>query len=62
MDIMNEYTNMDEYATEFYNKMVVRLKEYCEIKAYALLHPNKYKQKMDEYKKIIDIKISLMKL
>jgi transcriptional regulator with XRE-family HTH domain len=32
MDIMNEYTNMDEYATEFYNKMVVRLKEYCEIK------------------------------
>lgn len=41
---------------------IYNLKDKGEIKVYALLHPNKYKQKMDEYKKIIDIKISLMKL
>lgn len=32
MDKMNDYISMDEYATNFYNKIVERLKRYCELK------------------------------
>jgi hypothetical protein len=41
---------------------IYNLKDKGVIKVYAIFHSNKYNKEMDEYKRIIDKKISLMKL
>lgn len=41
---------------------IYNLKDKGVIKVYAIFHSNKYNKEMDEYKRIIDKKISLMRL